>query len=516
MNTDGDKDSVQVKKAKNAIVNGIKSGKVKKPTTCDKCGKKANLEAHHHKGYDEKNMTNVQWLCIPCHKAADNKLRAAKRKKKMDESVLRYDIIDAPNWMVEEFHRTKEGFLQGRAVITNVGVFTYKGVNGDVRRELRLPEEVFSRASINSLRMKPITNDHPSEVVTPDNIKKYQVGSMGGNPAADGTYQGDPEYTSNGGVYDGRNGKLPYTDRYHLTSDMSITENEAITDVVNGKRALSAGYSVDLEETPGVWMGMPYDAIQRNISYNHVAIVDRGRAGDAARIVLRNDSADAVCTGRVEIENEEGKSMPETKTIKIDGMDYQVEPYVGKHISELTSRADKVKTENEKLKKENSILKADRDSAKDELEAVKKNAEGKIDQKKLDAAVEERMRLKLAMEWAGIKADGNGSLTLREMKEQIIVKAFPRADAEKDKEFKEALSKMDETYISGRFDAAVEFVKNNKDILAENTRKMGDAPGKSGITPSGNDTLTELEKKNDAADAAHVANICNAWDKEAE
>ena len=54
-------------------------------------------------------------------------------------------------------------------------------------------------------------------------------------------------------------------------------------------------------------MGMGYDFIQRNIRANHVAIVDRARAGDSARIRL--DSADAVLV------EEEGN----TVKIKLDG-----------------------------------------------------------------------------------------------------------------------------------------------------------------------------------------------------
>ncbi|MCX7015414.1 MAG: alpha/beta hydrolase fold domain-containing protein, partial [Candidatus Sumerlaeota bacterium] len=51
-----------------------------------------------------------------------------------------------------------------------------------------------------------------------------------------------------------------------------------------GKTALSCGYTCDLEHTPGNWMGIKYDAIQRNIRYNHMAVVKAGRAGDAAKL----------------------------------------------------------------------------------------------------------------------------------------------------------------------------------------------------------------------------------------
>ena len=47
---------------------------------------------------------------------------------------------------------------------------------------------------------------------------------------------------------------------------------------------MSLGYNLDLEETPGVWEGQPYDVIQRNIVINHLALVMEARAGDQARL----------------------------------------------------------------------------------------------------------------------------------------------------------------------------------------------------------------------------------------
>lgn len=77
---EGDNDSVEVKQAKNAIVNGRKAGKIVKWTICGNCGATGvSIEAHHHNGYDDDHMTDVQWLCIACHKAADNQLRANAR-----------------------------------------------------------------------------------------------------------------------------------------------------------------------------------------------------------------------------------------------------------------------------------------------------------------------------------------------------------------------------------------------------------------------------------------------------
>jgi hypothetical protein len=72
-----------------------------------------------------------------------------------------------------------------------------------------------------------------------------------------------------------------------------VVENaDAIRAVEQGKRELSCGYECELEEKPGVTAdGQRYDAIQRNIRGNHVALVTKGRAGPDVR--LRMDANDA-------------------------------------------------------------------------------------------------------------------------------------------------------------------------------------------------------------------------------
>ena len=64
-----------------------------------------------------------------------------------------------------------------------------------------------------------------------------------------------------------------------------------------GLRELSLGYELDLDETPGTWNGEPYDAIQKNIRVNHLALVDKARAGDQAR--LNTDGLDNLTGGKI-------------------------------------------------------------------------------------------------------------------------------------------------------------------------------------------------------------------------
>lgn len=371
--------------------------------------------------------------------------------EKTISNIKRFDNIDRSEWMTTPFERTVEGFLRGRAIVTCCGVFTYARKDGTVQRELRLPEEVFSPATLDSLKLKPVTLNHPNELVTPDNVKDLQVGSLGDNPS----------WTNQEMNYEGflRNWK-EVTDGLNVAVDMVITQKTAIDAVVNGKQGLSMGYTCDIEKADAgaTWCGVEYDYIQRNIRYNHCAIVDEGRAGDNAKIELREDSNDAVLEDILTANG--GTTM--LKKLNLDGIDYEAEESVIKAYHSEKKRADDAVAELEKYKKDSakdlSVMTADRDTqkeradkAEDELKAFKETA---FDQTKLDAAVKARMELLRNAEKAGItvKEDAKDE----DLKKAIILKVFPKAN----------LDGKDSAYIDARYDATVETLADNADAGA--------------------------------------------------
>ena len=83
------------------------------------------------------------------------------------QRVTRLDSIK-----VDETYYTNEGFLIDHPIVTTVGIFEYMNPDGSIRRELRLPEEVFAPESLESYKGKPIIVTHRAGRVTTDNVEK--------------------------------------------------------------------------------------------------------------------------------------------------------------------------------------------------------------------------------------------------------------------------------------------------------------------------------------------------------
>ena len=164
--------------------------------------------------------------------------------------VQRLDSIplDATHW-------TKEGYLIDHPVVTSVGIFEYTNPDGSIRRELRLPENVFDPDSLASYKGKPVILTHDAGVVDKNNVDEEHIGTI----LSEGYQDGDD-----------------------VRCEIVIHDTDTMKQ--SGLRELSLGYSLYLDETPGTWRGQPYDAIQKNIRINHLALVDKARAGDQARL----------------------------------------------------------------------------------------------------------------------------------------------------------------------------------------------------------------------------------------
>lgn len=167
-----------------------------------------------------------------------------------------------PTRLSENMRETPEGFLLCLDVpLTRTGAFVY-GANetpleADADGKItmwRNEEEVFSPDTIASFEGKPITIDHPEGFVGPDNWKELAVGV----------------------VQNVRRGSGADSDK--LLGDLLITDAQAILLVKQGLREVSCGYEAEYTQVDAG------EGQQSDIIGNHVALVERGRAGPTCAI----------------------------------------------------------------------------------------------------------------------------------------------------------------------------------------------------------------------------------------
>lgn len=234
------------------------------------------------------------------------------------------------------------------ATIARTGLQTYV-VDGKPFVEYRPPSEVFSEASLSSLAGVPVTLRHPRGDVTRDNARDVQIGHASDLP---------PE----------AHVKVDGSSDEWIKHVLYIADGE-VQDAVERDEAgtISCGYSCRLEMTPGTTPdGRHYDAIQREITFNHVAILtayEKPRAGGEAK--LRLDS----------------KENP-MKIVVIDGVEY--EQGSDKHIAKLNSDAAAALA---KAEARADKAEAERDTQKERAD----KAEAAITSDKIDSLVEERI-----------------------------------------------------------------------------------------------------------------------------
>lgn len=169
--------------------------------------------------------------------------------------------LDAPR-------RTSDGYMAVRAKAARTGTYQYLGSEIDPQNAhglrdaglvhvLRDDAAVFDSKSAHSFIGKPVTDNHPSVAVNAANWRDHARGVVMG-AMRDGDY---------------------------LAFDLLLTDRDTISAVDAGKRELSNGYAADLQfgdfTGPG---GVKCVAKQVSITGNHVAIVDKGRAGASCAI----------------------------------------------------------------------------------------------------------------------------------------------------------------------------------------------------------------------------------------
>jgi hypothetical protein len=149
--------------------------------------------------------------------------------------------------------------------ISKVGVFPYLGRQVDpsfppdqIVMVLRDRDELSNPETIESFKLVPWIDEHvmlgPRESgLTPPEMKGIE-GVIGENVYFDEAKQ-------------------------QLCANLKVFSDNMDDLIEGGKRELSMGYRCRYEVSSGVWNGIRYDAIQRDIRGNHLALVKEGRMG---------------------------------------------------------------------------------------------------------------------------------------------------------------------------------------------------------------------------------------------
>lgn len=352
---------------------------------------------------------------------------------------------------------TDEGYLETEAIATRSGIFLYRNNDGSIDKELRHPDDVFKADSLKSMQMIPITDGHPvGRLVDSKSAKELQIGYVGENIKVDGKF---------------------------IRVPLTITDNDSIEKIKNGKNQLSLGYTANVIKEPGEYNSQKYDSKQTDIKYNHLAIVSLARAGAAASIKL--DEGDAI-----QLDDEETKIITDDnskdnfkqkrgnsmKKITLDGIEYEASPEVLNAYTKEKTRADELKAESEKSKGTLDALKEENTKLKTKVDEF----ESKLTEN-VNAAVKARVAIidsaKSILD-KEVKLDGMSNI---DIKKTVILAVS--------KDLK--LDEASEDYINARFDAAIEINVARKDMSGQR-KKVGAKEG----TSEGNESILDSAKEN--------------------
>jgi uncharacterized protein len=255
--------------------------------------------------------------------------------------------------------------------LSKVGVFKYLG--SQISPELepdriynvyRPAEELASEECINSFKLLPWIDDHAmlgseSEQLTPAEEKGV------------------------GGVI----GEDVYFEFPYLKGNLKVFSEEMDELIKSGKKELSIGYYCEYDIVQGAYEGIPYDAIQRNLRGNHIALVDEGRAGpDVAVLDSKN--------GRF-IKTFDAKGLKMTDKKKDSGEDEKEEISLDSlhtMVKDLASRMDSMYENARDEKEKESEDKKDDEEAEDEKEKESEDKKHDEDGEAEDETLTEKSR----------------------------------------------------------------------------------------------------------------------------
>jgi len=302
------------------------------------------------------------------------------------------------------------GWLRASAALTRTGVFVYRNPDGSIRRELRPPQEVFRTDLLAMYAGLPVTVGHPDQLLDASTTRTHQSGSVAGPPRRESDL---------------------------LVADLLVTDLAAIEQIQRGTRQISVGYDCMLDPTPGIWFGIPYDLVQRNIVPNHIAIVDCGRAGPTC--ALRLDQGDLMI--ELTIDGNSVTVSPEMEAAVLSALG--LDPANPPQSLELTMGAT-MEDKQDKGSASAPAVKADSmDALQARLDSLQAQLAAKPDETKIRESVRNRIKLESVAEQHAVKFD---SAMPDDLLRAAVVKQLEGVD----------ISTKSSAYIEARYDSAIE------------------------------------------------------------
>jgi hypothetical protein len=260
---------------------------------------------------------------------------------------------------------TAEGYLVAAPRIARTGMQDYLAVElgltdrnpMDRVRVYRPEDEVFHADAMASMAHLPVTINHPPFMVDAKTWREVAFGQTGAEVMRDGEFVRVP---------------------------LVVMDAKAIQQVNDGKAELSVGYTAELDFTPGETAnGEKYDAVQRHIRGNHLAIVDQARGGPMLKVF---DSQPQPKPGAT--------TMPK-KTFVIDGVTIELEDaahlIVQRYLDGLTSKTTTLEAANASLTTQVATLTTTVQAKDAEITTLKQQVtDAALTPAKLDAAVAAR------------------------------------------------------------------------------------------------------------------------------
>lgn len=332
--------------------------------------------------------------------------------------------------------RTADGYLTASAKVARTGIQLYSGaeVGKPEMASVRVyrPEaEVFSTDAMTSFAHRPVTLDHPKELVTAKTWRDQARGWTGDEVARDGEA---------------------------IRVPLLLADAAAIDAVERGKRELSMGYTCDLKWEAGTTpSGEAYDAIQTNIRANHLAVVSAARGGPSLKI------------------GDDGERSMTTKTVIVDGLSVETTDAGATAIEKLIKDRDADRKALADANTAHAKAMADKDAAHAKELATKDAALEAANKKVLsDADLDKRVQARANLITVAkaiakdVKVDG---LTDAAIRRAVVVAKLGDA-AVKDKA---------DAYVDARFEILAEdAVKNGggdpfRDTVRDGLQSTGDA-----------------------------------------